>query len=434
MQYYNTNDKKSQYTFKDSLIMGIAPGMGLFFPKSIKALPTEFIINLKKTDPKEIAFRIAREYIGSEIDEPDLRTIVNETLDFQIPLVQLEDHTYALELFHGPTCAFKDVGARFLSRCLKYFLKNNTKALTILVATSGDTGSAVANGFLGIEHINVIILYPKGKVSLLQEKQLTTLGRNITAIEVNGTFDDCQMLVKQVFMDKELNKVIDLTSANSINIGRLIPQSFYYFIALSLLPENTGDVFISVPSGNFGNLTAGLFAKRMGLGIKKFIASTNVNKIVPDYIETGVFSPKESIQTISNAMDVGNPNNFSRILELYGSDWQQIRHDIAGFHYTDHETRQAMMHVYKKDGYILDPHGAVAYLGLKNYMIKHRGTGVFLETAHPAKFANIVEDTIGAKVDIPEQLRECLQKEKVSVQLDADFKSFKDFLLHKEQS
>jgi threonine synthase len=432
MLFYNTKDKASKYTFKEAIIKGIAPQMGLFFPEMIPLLTGTFLAGLNKYKIEEIALEVAKSFIGEEIDKDSLKKIVDETLSFPLPLVEVEDHIYALELFHGPTCAFKDVGARFMSRCLNYFVKGSSRPLSILVATSGDTGSAVANGFYGIDNIDVIILYPEGKVSMLQEKQLTTLGKNITALEINGNFDDCQALVKQAFMDPDLNARMDLTSANSINIARLIPQSFYYFAALSQLPKSPGDVFVSVPSGNFGNLTAGLLAKRMGLNIKRFIASTNVNKVVPDYLDNGIFSPKASIQTISNAMDVGNPNNFPRILELYGEDVYAIRQDIAGFHYTDHETKQAMVHIYKKAGYVLDPHGAVGYLGLKNYMIKHKGTGVFFETAHPAKFGDVVEETLGLNVEIPESLKECLSKEKVSIVLEKDFENFKQYLMNRK--
>jgi threonine synthase len=432
MLFYNTKDKTSKYSFKESIIKGIAPQMGLFFPEMIPLLTETYLKEIHRYSIQEIAFEVAKSFIGDEIDKVSLKKIVDETLNFPLPLVRVEDDVYALELFHGPTCAFKDVGARFMSRCLNYFVKGNSKPLTILVATSGDTGSAVANGFYGIDNIEVVILYPSGKVSMLQEKQLTTLGKNITALEINGTFDDCQALVKQAFMDADINSRMDLTSANSINIARLIPQSFYYFAAISQLPKNAGDVFMSVPSGNFGNLTAGLLAKSMGLGIKKFIASTNVNKIVPDYLDNGIFSPKASIQTISNAMDVGNPNNFPRILELYGSDLEAIRQDIAGFHYTDHETKQTMAHIFKKTGYVLDPHGAVGYLGLKNYMIKHHGTGIFFETAHPAKFGDVVEETIGLKVEIPESLKACLDKEKVSIALGKDFVGFKEYLMNRK--
>ena len=429
MFYYNTGNKSEKYSFKDAIIKGIAPQMGLFFPENIAQFSSEFLNKIHDLSPQDIAFEIASYFMGNEVERDYLRKIVNQTLNFPLPLVKVEDETYALELFHGPTCAFKDVGARFMSRCLNYFVKDNKRPLTILVATSGDTGSAVANGFYGLNNINVIILYPSGKVSNIQEKQLTTLGKNVTALEIKGTFDDCQSLVKQAFMDRELTDNMDLTSANSINIGRLIPQSFYYFAAVSQLSKQHGDIFISVPSGNFGNLTAGLIAKTMGLPVKRFVASTNVNKIVPDYLDNGIFSPKASVQTISNAMDVGNPNNFPRILELYGSDVEAIRQDIAGFHYNDHETKQAIALVYKKTGYVLDPHAAVAYLGLKNYMIKHHGTGIFLGTAHPAKFGDIVEETIGIKVEIPESLKECLKKEKKSIVLEKDYEGFKSYLL-----
>lgn len=429
MLYYNTSNNNEKYSFSEALIRGIAPKMGLFFPENIPLLSSRFLSELTSFSSEEIAFEVASQFIGDEIDEKSLEKIVAETLNFPIPLVETEENFYSLELFHGPTCAFKDVGARFMSRCLNYFTENRNRPLTILVATSGDTGSAVANGFYGLDGVEVIILYPSGKVSKLQEKQLTTLGRNITALEVKGVFDDCQWLVKQAFMDEELAQKMDLTSANSINIGRLIPQSFYYFIALSELADKQGDVFVSVPSGNFGNLTAGLMAKRMGLGIKKFIASTNINKIVPDYLNTGIFEPRASIQTISNAMDVGNPNNFPRMMELYGKSIEEIKKDVAGFYFTDEETMAAMAEAYKNTGYMLDPHGAVAYQGLKKYLETHRGTGIFLETAHPAKFGEVVKQATGIEVEIPLSLRESLEREKVFVPMGIDYKEFKEYLM-----
>jgi threonine synthase len=429
MYYYNTNNNKEKYSFREALVRGIAPGMGLFFPENIPLLSSSFLSELSAFSSEKIAFEVASQFIGDEIEAKNLKKIVAETLNFPIPLVETEENIYSLELFHGPTCAFKDVGARFMSRCLNYFTRNRNRPLTILVATSGDTGSAVANGFYGLDGVEVIILYPSGKVSKLQEQQLTTLGRNITALEVKGVFDDCQWLVKQAFMDEELAQKMDLTSANSINIGRLIPQSFYYFIALSELAEKQGDVFVSVPSGNFGNLTAGLMAKRMGLGITKFIASTNINKIVPDYLNTGIFEPRASIQTISNAMDVGNPNNFPRMMELYGKSIEEIRKDVAGFYFTDEETLAVMAKVHKSSGYLLDPHGVVAYLGLKKFLETHRGTGIFLETAHPAKFGEVVKQATGIEVEIPLSLRESLEKEKVSVPMGIDYKEFKEYLM-----
>lgn len=424
MKFYSTNRSVANASFREAVIKGLPEDNGLFMPESIPLLDEGFLNNLPNVDLQEIGYTVALPFVEGEIPREVLRTIVEETLTFSIPAVHIHDTIFSLELFHGPTCAFKDVGARFLARCLSYF---SDEKVTVLVATSGDTGSAVANGFLGVENVNVIILYPKGKVSHLQEQQLTTLGNNITALEVEGTFDDCQHMVKTAFLDKELNNKIKLTSANSINIARLLPQSFYYFWAMAQLEEHENVTF-SVPSGNYGNLTAGLLAKAMGLNIRHFVAASNSNDIVPKYIATGSFEPKPSKQTISNAMDVGNPSNFGRMTELYGQSWENLTKDIAGFSYTDEATKMVMNKVYDHYNYVLDPHGAVGYLGLQQYLEKNGGTGVFLETAHPAKFIDTVTEVIG-EIEIPERLRTYLDKEKVSIPISNSFEALKDYLL-----
>ncbi|MBL3654750.1 threonine synthase [Fulvivirga sediminis] len=426
MQYYSTNRQVAPVSFKEAVIKGLPDDNGLFMPESIPQLPKSFFDSLSSLKLDEIGLEVATPLIEEDIPRQDLATIISETLNFDIPVKPVKDNIYALELFHGPTLAFKDVGARFLARCLSYFSKESDEKVTVIVATSGDTGSAVAHGFLGVENVDVVILYPKGKVSYLQEKQLTTLGQNITALEVEGNFDDCQRLVKTAFLDKELNKKMKLTSANSINIARLIPQSFYYFWAKAQLPEK--DLVFSVPSGNYGNLTAGLLAKNMGLDIKGFVASSNINDIVPNYLASGNYEPTASKATISNAMDVGNPSNFYRLQELYGKSWDKITAEIKGYSFTDEETKKAMKEVFDETGYVMDPHGAVGYLGLKNYLLQNeKATGLFLETAHPAKFKDTVEEVIGA-VTIPERLAKYADKEKKSRQITSDFEEFKNYL------
>jgi threonine synthase len=421
MKYYSTNKSVPEVSFEEAIVKGLPEDNGLFMPERIEALPKFFIDGLKDSSLQEIGYQVASRFIEDEISKEDLRRIVNETLAFDIPAVEVEKDIYSLELFHGPTLAFKDVGARFLARCLSYFSSKKARKATILVATSGDTGSAVAHGFLGLENINVIILYPKGKVSNIQEKQLTTLGQNITALEVNGTFDDCQSLVKKSFLDKPIKAKYHLTSANSINMARLIPQSFYYFWAYAQVKDER-PIYISVPSGNYGNLTAGLLAQKMGLPIDRFIASANANDIVPSYLSNGIFDPRASDQTISNAMDVGNPSNFARMLDLFKDDVNLFREHISGFSYTDEQTRVCMKEVYTKYGYMLDPHGAIGYLGLKEYMKGKDGVGIFFETAHPAKFGDVVEKTINTKIDIPARLQEYVEKTKVSIEMENSYK------------
>ena len=416
MKYYSTNRSVEEVSFEDAIVKGLPEDNGLYMPEQIPSLPQSFFDGLKNSSLQEIGYEVASRFIGNEIPEGDLKKIINDTLSFEIPAVRVEEDVYSLELFHGPTLAFKDVGARFLARCLSYFSAKKARKSTILVATSGDTGSAVAHGFLGLENIDVVILYPKGKVSDIQEKQLTTLGQNITALEVDGTFDDCQSLVKKSFLDKPIKEKYGLTSANSINMARLIPQSFYYFWAYAQVKDDR-PIYISVPSGNYGNLTAGLIAQRMGLPVDRFIASANINDIVPKYLSNGIFDPRASMQTISNAMDVGNPSNFARMLDLYQSDVDQFRDRISGYSYTDEETRECMKAVYESTGYTLDPHGAVGYLGLKEYMQGKDGVGVFFETAHPAKFGDVVESTIEQTIDIPARLQEYVSKTKVSIEI-----------------
>src|SRR6187549_3702248 len=365
MKFYSTNNPSIRVDLEQAVTQGLAPDNGLYMPESIPVLPNEFFDTLEQKSFQEIAFAVAKNIIGGDIPESELKRIVEHTIQFDAPMVKVEDGVFALELFHGPTLAFKDFGARFMSQLLGYFAKRQKQEIVILVATSGDTGSAVANGFLGVEGTRVVVLYPSGKVSDIQEKQFTTLGQNITALEVDGTFDDCQRLVKQAFLDDQLKTKYYLTSANSINIARLIPQSFYYFYAYAQVKDKTEPVVFSIPSGNFGNLTGGLLAKRMGLPIHHFIAATNVNDVVPEYLQTKLFKPRASRQTISNAMDVGNPSNFDRILNLYGGNFETLSSDIYGCFFTDEETQKAMRNVYSAKHYVMDPHGAIGYLGLK---------------------------------------------------------------------
>lgn len=428
--FYSTNKKIKTVTFQEALFKGMPDDNGLFMPSHIPVIGSDFFTKADKISFQDIAFEVARHLLAGEIPAPVLKGIIDDAINFDAPLVELEENLYVMELFHGPTLAFKDFGARFMARVMSYFAGNLKREIYILVATSGDTGSAVAGGFLNIPGIKVIILYPSGKVSSIQEKQLTTHGNNITALEIDGTFDDCQKLVKAAFLDKELAETLSLTSANSINIARLIPQSFYYFYASSRVKGRP--VIFSVPSGNFGNLTAGLIAKKMGLAVHKFIASTNINDIVPHYLKTGQFISKPSKKTISNAMDVGNPSNFARILSLYDSDINKIRTDIEGYSFTDEETCNVICELYKKSGYITDPHGAVGYLGLKAYEKIHKGNfnRIFLGTAHPAKFMDIIEPVIKIPIEIPERLKEVLNKEKKSVFMANNMDTFKAYLLN----
>ncbi len=428
MKYYSLTTPSRKVSFQQAVLQGLAPDGGLYMPEFIPELSTDFIRQLPSLSKTDIGFTVARSFVDERIPIEILREIINETISFDFPLVTLEENVFALELFHGPTLAFKDVGARFLARILQHIAQTTHQEITVLVATSGDTGSAVAHGFYNVEGIRVVILYPAGMVSALQEKQFTTLGRNIQAVKVAGTFDDCQRLVKQAFQDEELRNKIFLTSANSINIARLIPQSFYYFFAWSQL--STSNVVFSVPSGNFGNLTAGVLAKKMGLPIHAFVAATNANDVVPEYLHTNVFTPRASTQTISNAMDVGNPSNFPRLLALYDNDWDSITKEIYGYAFTDTETRKAIADVFAKKNYILDPHGAVSYLGLKKYLADNpEAKGIFLETAHPSKFPDVVEFAIQQSITLHPALAELANKQIQSVSCTSDFSDFKKLLM-----
>jgi threonine synthase len=430
MNYYSTGNPKLRRTLKEAVLEGLAPDGGLFMPESIPVLPEEQLQSLSNKTFLEIAREIALSLFREDLSEPDILKITDSAINFDTPLVKVEDGIYTLELFHGPTLAFKDVGARFMARMLGHFTKGLEQEINVLVATSGDTGSAVASGFWNVEGIQVYILYPSGGVSHLQEKQLTTLGGNITALEISGTFDDCQRLVKSAFQDPEITKKLLLTSANSINLARLLPQTFYYFNAWARLPENH-EFYVSVPSGNFGNLTAGLIAGKMGLPVKQFIVATNVNDVVPEYLNTGKFRPRPSIPTIANAMDVGNPSNFDRILDLYGHSHHAIVDAMSAYSYTDDELRETIGEVYQRTGYLLDPHGAAGYRALKVHTSGRQGIpGVFLETAHPGKFSLTVEEVIQSTVEIPEQLLEASSKKKSSIPLPPDFPDFREFLLH----
>lgn len=433
MRYYSTNRQSSSVSLHEAVVKGLASDRGLFMPERIKTLPEEFFDNIGKMSFQEIAYTVADAFFGEDVEKEALKNIVYDTLSFDCPVVRVTDNIYSLELFHGPTLAFKDVGARFMARLLGYFIKNERKeTVNVLVATSGDTGSAVANGFLGVEGIHVYVLYPAGKVSKIQECQFTTLGQNITAVEVDGTFDDCQALVKNAFMDEELNGHMKLTSANSINVARFLPQAFYYFNAYARMKErNMADnMVVCVPSGNFGNITAALFGQKMGLPIKRFIAANNANDIFFKYLQTGGYEPKPSVQTIANAMDVGNPSNFARIIDLYKNRHDVISSHISGASFSDDEIRGAMKQCFDDNKYILDPHGACGYMALKQGLDAGE-TGVFCETAHPAKFKDTVEDAIGSMVEIPERLAEFMKGTKQSVKLGKDFKSFKAFLMER---
>jgi threonine synthase len=430
MILFSTKNKAHEVSLKEAVIRGLAPDNGLYMPKEIKELPEVFFKTLPQKSFKEISFEVASHLIGDELPAGELKRIVDHTIQFDAPLIEIEKNIYALELFHGPTLAFKDFGARFMSQLLGHFAKEEKKEIVILAATSGDTGSAVANGFLGVKGTRVIVLYPKGKVSVIQEKQFTTLGQNVTAIEVDGTFDDCQSLVKNAFQDEELRNEFFLTSANSINIARLIPQSFYYFYAVSKLMYLKKPIVFSVPSGNFGNLTGGLLAMRMGLPIDHFVVSTNKNDVVPEYLRTKIFKPRPSVQTISNAMDVGNPSNFERIVEIFQGDFEKITNSISAFSISDEETKAVMKSVRTNFNYTLDPHGAVGYAGLKKYSENNNHVSVFLETAHPAKFKEVVEETLGRKIEIPGPLQKFLKGQKQVVSLTNDFADFKEMLSH----
>ena len=431
MKYYSTNRNSAEVSLQEAVVKGLAPDKGLYMPECIEHLPGDFFDKIDTLSFQEIAFEVAKAFFGQDIEAEVLKGIVYDTLSFETPLVEVEKGIYSLELFHGPTLAFKDVGGRFMARLLAYFIKKQgQKDVKVLVATSGDTGSAVANGFLGVEGIHVYVLYPKGKVSKIQECQFTTLGQNITALEVDGTFDDCQALVKTAFLDEDLNKALNLTSANSINVARFLPQAFYYFNAYAQLKRQgkAENVVFCVPSGNFGNITAGLIAKAMGLPVKRFIAANNRNDIFYQYLKTGVYSPRASVQTIANAMDVGNPSNFARVLDLYKKSHKAITSEITGFTYNDAEISETVKNAFSSTGYLLDPHGACGYRALKEGLNADE-IGVFLETAHPAKFQETVEKIIGKEVEIPAKLKAFMKGEKQSIEMENDFEKFKSLLL-----
>lgn len=429
MKFYSLNKQAPEVSFKDAVIKGIAPDSGLYFPEHIEPLPASFFEGIENLSDQEIAFNAIHQFVNDEIPNDKLKEILADMLDFDFPVIEIEENIATLELFHGPTMAFKDVGARFMANCLGYFSEGSTNEVTVLVATSGDTGGAVANGFLGVSGVKVVILYPSGKVSDIQERQLTTLGQNITALEVDGTFDDCQKMVKTAFLDDELLQNMQLTSANSINVARWLPQLFYFLFAYKQAKSLGKEIVFSVPSGNFGNICAGMIAQKLGMPVKHFVAATNVNDTVPEFMKTGVYNPKPSSATISNAMDVGDPSNFIRIRHLFEDNLEQLSKNLSSYTFSDEETREAMKHIYNSTNYIADPHGAVGYLGLKKYQESNPDIyGIFMETAHPVKFLDVVEETIPEKLAIPSQIQKVMDKEKKSIKI-ASYDQLKGFLL-----
>lgn len=433
MFYYSLNKRSPKVDFKEATINGQAPDRGLYFPETIPTVPETFIRNINSYSKTEIALQVIQPYTGNTIPQKELQRITEETIDFDFPLVPIHERISSLELFHGPTLAFKDVGARFMSRCLGYFVKDNDKKVTVLVATSGDTGGAVANGFYGVEGIDVVILYPSGKVSSIQELQLTTLSKNITALEVAGRFDDCQLMVKQAFADEGLRKELFLTSANSINVARWLPQQFYYFFAYQQWKEKENPPVVCVPSGNFGNICAGMLAHQSGLPVNHFIAACNNNDIVPAYLQSGTYQPKEAVATLSNAMDVGDPSNFIRILELFHQEFHALKGKLSSDSISDEETKQTIGDVYRQYNYLLDPHGAVGYLALDRYLQAHAGQkGFILETAHPVKFPDAVEAITGKPVAVPESVNYLLNRKKESIKIEASYSQLKELLLSRK--
>ena len=429
MKYYSLNRSCPESNFENAVRKGLAPDRGLYYPKTINKLSNTFFNEIENLSNLEIAYRGIEQFVGLEIPKHELKSIIEETINFDFPLERIENSISTLELFHGPTMAFKDVGARFMARCLRYFNKNQKNEITVLVATSGDTGGAVANGFYGVEGIKVVILYPKGKVSQVQEKQLTTLGKNITAFEVNGTFDDCQDMVKRAFLDNEISSTKELTSANSINIARWLPQMFYFMFAYKKLKQINKQIVFSVPSGNFGNICAGMIAQQLGFPFKKFIASNNANDVVIRYLNSNSYNPKPTIQTISNAMDVGNPSNFTRIMEIYENDYNKIKSNLCGYSFLDNQTKNAITDVYKNTGYVMDPHAAIGYLGCKEYLKTDSSVHtVFLETAHYTKFLDTVEPLIKKKIELPMQIKSVVKKNKVAFPIE-NYNDFKENLM-----
>lgn len=429
MKYYSLNKEAPEVSFKEAVVRGIAPDRGLYFPEQIHPLPDSFFEHIEELSNEEIAFNAIHQFVSNDIPNEVLRTIISKVLDFEFPLVELEKNLATLELFHGPTMAFKDVGARFMANCLGYFSETATQELTVLVATSGDTGGAVANGFLGVEGIKVVILYPSGKVSDIQERQLTTLGHNITALEVDSTFDDCQKMVKSAFLDEALTQQMQLTSANSINVARWLPQLFYFLFAYKQSKSQGKEIVFSVPSGNFGNICAGLVAHKLGMPARHFVAATNVNDTVPEFMKSEKYAPKPAMATISNAMDVADPSNFVRVRELFNNDFKALTSLFSSYSFTDAETKKAMELLYKTSQYIADPHGAVGYLGLKKYQENHADTyGIFLETAHPVKFLDVVEEVIPEKLALPAQIQKVMHKQKEAIPIGS-YEELKDLLL-----
>jgi threonine synthase len=432
MQFYSLNDHSWKASFEEATLTGQAPDKGLYFPAVVPQLPPEFINQIRQYSNEEIAFTVIQPYVRDSLPKKELIEIISSTLNFGFPLVKVDEEIFSLELFHGPTLAFKDVGARFMSLCLGYFVRNKNRRTIVLVATSGDTGGAVAQGFLDVEGIEVLILYPSGKVSKVQESQLTTNSKNISALEINGTFDDCQNLVKQAFADPELNQHVFLTSANSINVARWLPQQFYYFFAFRQWKDPKSLPVISVPSGNFGNICAGLLAHCSGLPVKHFIAACNANDVIPSYLQTGKYLPKKAVQTLSNAMDVGNPSNFARILELFNQQFDSLKKVLSAYSISNEETIQTIKSVYAEKQYLMDPHGAVAYLALAKYLNEHEDKyGIFLETAHPVKFYNTMETIIENKIPIPTAVQSLMAKEKHSLKMDIKYDDFRVLLMSK---
>lgn len=430
MQFYSLNKQAPSVDFRTATINGQAPDKGLYFPEFIPFLPNDFINEINYYSKEEVALQVIAPYVGQTIPRSELQRIVAETVAFDFPLAGITENISSLELFHGPTLAFKDVGARFMSRCLGYFVQGNNQKVTVLVATSGDTGGAVANGFYGVEGVDVVILYPSGKVSPIQELQLTTLGKNVTALEVSGRFDDCQQMVKQAFADADLQKALFLTSANSINVARWLPQQFYYFYAWQQWEDKDHPPVICVPSGNFGNICAGILAHQSGLPVQHFIAACNANDIVPQYLQSGTYQAREAVATLSNAMDVGNPSNFVRILEIFKQEFASLKGKLHAASITDEETRATLARVYSQYGYLLDPHGAVGYLALERYLEQHAGQkGYILETAHPVKFPDAVEEVTGKKIEYPSSVQGLLGQEKKSIRMEPQFQQLKEYLL-----
>jgi len=430
LQYYSTNKQSPAVDFKEAAIRGLAPDKGLYFPASLPVVDKELLDNIEQLTAEEIAFRVIKPYVGDTIPDDKLLSIVTETVNFPIPLVPVTDSIFSLELFHGPTLAFKDIGARFMSRCLAYFLREEKKKATVLVATSGDTGGAVANGFYAVEGVEVVILYPSGMVSPVQEKQLTTLGKNIRALEIDGSFDDCQQLVKQAFADTSLTGQLFLTSANSINVARWLPQQFYYFFAWQQWAEKDNPPVIAVPSGNFGNICAGILASQTGLPVHHFIAACNANDIVSGYLQNQQWEPRKAVATLSNAMDVGNPSNFVRVLEIFHHQYPELKAHLSSYSISDADTMATIRSVYEQHHYLLDPHGAVGYLSLEKYLADHPGLkGIFLETAHPVKFPEAVEKVTGKPVEMPEELLPLMDNPKQSIFMQPDYNQLKELLL-----